>query len=78
MRKIWLGIVGAVFCLGLGLTVVGCSKSASADKNKMTDNKMTENKMTDNKTTDNKRTDNKTTDNKMADNKMTGDKTDKK
>ena len=34
MRKVWLGIVGAVVCLGLGLAVVGCD-SATAGKNKM-------------------------------------------
>ena len=34
MRRIWLGILGAVVCLGLGLAVVGCD-SATAGKNKM-------------------------------------------
>jgi pentapeptide MXKDX repeat protein len=34
IRNVWLGIVGAVVCLGLGLAVVGCD-SSTASKDKM-------------------------------------------
>ena len=59
MRRVWLGIVGAVVCLSLGLAVVGCNTSTTPDK-KMDDNKMTDNKMTDSKMTNDKMADNKT------------------
>jgi pentapeptide MXKDX repeat protein len=44
MRKVWLGIVGVVVCLSLGLAVVGCD-SSSAIKDKMGGDKMAVDKM---------------------------------
>jgi len=68
MRKIWLGIVGAVVCLSVGLAVVGCDSSA-ASKIKMSGDKMSDkvgDKMSDRMGGD-----------KMAGEKMGGDKMDK-
>jgi pentapeptide MXKDX repeat protein len=45
MRKVWLGIVGAVVCLGLGLAVVGCDSSKGVGKDKMQGDKMGADKM---------------------------------
>jgi pentapeptide MXKDX repeat protein len=39
MRKVWLGIVGAVVCLGLGLAVVGYD-ALTANKDNMSGDKM--------------------------------------
>jgi pentapeptide MXKDX repeat protein len=44
MRKLWLGVAGAIVCLGLGLAVVGCG-SSSPDKGKMGTDKMGGDKM---------------------------------
>ena len=44
MRKVWLGIVGVVVCLSLGLAVVSCD-SSSAIKDKMQGDKMQGDKM---------------------------------
>jgi pentapeptide MXKDX repeat protein len=41
MRKIWLGILGAVVCLGLGLAVVGFGLSTTAGKHNMSGDKTT-------------------------------------
>jgi pentapeptide MXKDX repeat protein len=45
MRKVWLGIVGTVVCLGLGLAVVGCGSSTTPEKGRMADDKMAGDKM---------------------------------
>ena len=44
MRKVWLGIVGVVVCLGLGLAVVGCD-SSTANKDKISGDNMSGDKM---------------------------------
>jgi pentapeptide MXKDX repeat protein len=63
MRKVWLGIVGAVVCLGLGLTVVGCGSSPTPDNGNMSGDKMGGDKMSGDK---------------MGGDKMGGDKMGKK
>jgi pentapeptide MXKDX repeat protein len=63
MRKVWLGILGAVVCLGLGLTVVGCDSSKGTGKDKMQGDKMQGDKMGGDK---------------MGGDKMSGDKMDPK
>jgi len=40
MRKIWLGLFGTVAGLGLGLAVVGCGSSTTADKENMSGDNM--------------------------------------
>jgi pentapeptide MXKDX repeat protein len=72
MRKVWLGIVGAVVCLGLVLAVVGCS-SSTANKDKMGGDRMQSDKMGADKMSDDKMAGGK-----MSDDKMAGDKMDKK
>jgi pentapeptide MXKDX repeat protein len=56
MRKIWLGIVGAVVCLALVLVVVGRG-SSSADKGTTAGDKMGTDKMGTNNGTDRMGTD---------------------
>jgi len=47
MRKVWLGIVGAVVCLGLGLAVVGWH-SWTANKDTMSGDNMSASNMSGN------------------------------
>ena len=62
MNQIWLGIVGAVVCLGLGLAVAGFG-SSTTNKDKMGGDKMGADKMGSDK---------------MQGDKMSGDAKDKK
>jgi pentapeptide MXKDX repeat protein len=78
MRKIWLGIVGAVVCLGLGLAVVGCSSSTTPDNGMMGGDKMSGNKMAGDEKAGDKMAGDKVAGDKMAGDKMAGDKMDKK
>jgi pentapeptide MXKDX repeat protein len=72
MRKVWLGILGAVVCLGLGLAVVGCD-SATANKDQMGGAKMGGDRM---RGTELQR--DKMGSGMMSDDKMAGDKMGKK
>jgi pentapeptide MXKDX repeat protein len=40
MRKVWLGIAGAVICLGLGLAIVGYGSSTTPDKGNLAGDNM--------------------------------------
>jgi pentapeptide MXKDX repeat protein len=64
MRKVWLGIIAAVFCLGLGLVIAGGDLS-TASKDKMSGDKMAGDKMVGDKMG---------TDKMSGDRKMEGDK----
>ena len=77
MRKIWLGIVGAVVCLGLGLAVVGCDSSKGAGKAKMQGDTMADKMAGDNMASD-KMSGDKMSGDKMAGDKMSGEAKDKK
>jgi pentapeptide MXKDX repeat protein len=76
MRKVWLGIVGAVVCLGLGLAIVGFG-SSTPDKDKMGADNMSGEMGADNMSGDKMGADNMGADNISGD-KMAGDKMDKK
>jgi hypothetical protein len=74
MRKVWLGIVGAVVCLGLGLAVVGCDSSKGAGKDKMQGDKMATDKMGGDNMQGDKMSSDKMGAGKMGSDKMSGDK----
>jgi pentapeptide MXKDX repeat protein len=78
MRKVWLGIVGAVVVLGLGLAVAAWGISTTSDRDSMGGNNMGTNNMSTNKMADNNMSTNKMADNNMSGNNMAGDKMDKK
>jgi len=69
MRTVWLGIVGAVVCLGLALTVVGCG-SSTANNDKMASEKMSGDKMSGDKMNGDKMNGDKMSGDKMSDDKM--------
>ena len=78
MRKVWLGIVGAVVCLGLGLAVVGCDSSKGAGKDKMQGDKMSSDKMGAGKMGSDKMSGDKMGTEMMGGGKMSGEAKDKK
>ena len=77
MRKVWLAIVGGVFCLGLALVVAGCVP-ATANKDKtsggnMSGDKMSGGNMSDGKTSGGNMSDGNMSGGTMSANKMSGD-----